>query len=139
MRWNLALNRSGTAAIEFALVFPLFVLVFFGLAAYGVYFGASHSIQQIAADAARTAVAGLDTAERQRLVSDFVESRAAGYVFVDPTRMSVETRDAGAGEPRLIVTVRYDVRDLPIWGLLGDVPLPSLIIVRSSTIRMGGY
>ena len=139
MRWNLALNTSGTAAVEFALVFPLFVLVFFGLAAYGVYFGASHSIQQIAADAARTAVAGLDLSERRNLVSDFVDRHAAGYVFVDPARMSVETSDATAGEPRLTVTVRYAVRDLPIWGMLGDVPLPGLIIVHSSTVRMGGY
>jgi Flp pilus assembly protein TadG len=139
MRWNLVAHRSGTAAIEFALVFPLFVMIFFGLAAYGVYFGASHSIQQIAADAARTAVAGLDTAERQRLVSDFIERHAAGYLFIDSARMSVETRDAAAGEPRLVVTVRYDARDLPIWGMLGDVPLPSLLIVRSSTVRMGGY
>lgn len=136
---NLAANKSGVAAVEFALVFPLFVLVFLGLAAYGFYFGASHSVQQIAADAARVAVAGLDAVERRRLVADFVGHNAQRYVFVDPARLSFDTQDAGAGDPRLIVTVRYDARDLPIWTLLERVPLPALVITHSSTVRMGGH
>ena len=32
---------------------PLFILLLLGMVAYGIYFGASHSVQQIAADAAR--------------------------------------------------------------------------------------
>ncbi|GLS32839.1 TadE-like protein [Mesorhizobium albiziae] len=60
-------NTSATAAIEFALLFPIFILLFLGMIAYGIYFGASHSVQQIAADAARVAIAGLDETERQTL------------------------------------------------------------------------
>ena len=48
-------NDDGTSAIEFALLAPLFILFLLGMVAYGIYFGASHSVQQIAADAARTA------------------------------------------------------------------------------------
>ncbi|TIM19494.1 MAG: pilus assembly protein, partial [Mesorhizobium sp.] len=48
-------EQSGTSAIEFALLAPIFILLLLGMVAYGIYFGASHSVQQIAADAARTA------------------------------------------------------------------------------------
>ncbi|MBL8581266.1 MAG: pilus assembly protein, partial [Rhizobiaceae bacterium] len=56
---------KATSAVEFAIIAPVFILVLFGLIAYGIYFGASHSVQQLAADAARTAVAGLNAEERE--------------------------------------------------------------------------
>ena len=52
-------DRSATSAIEFAILSPLFIFFVMGMVAYGIYFGAAHSVQQIAADAARTAIAGL--------------------------------------------------------------------------------
>jgi Flp pilus assembly protein TadG len=48
---------------------PLFILLLLGMVAYGIYFGASHSVQQIAADGARTAIAGLNQTERQALTT----------------------------------------------------------------------
>ena len=48
-----------------------------GMLAYGIYFGAAHSLQQLTADAARTAVAGLSDSERQQLVSNFINANAA--------------------------------------------------------------
>ncbi|RVD33089.1 pilus assembly protein, partial [Mesorhizobium sp. M4A.F.Ca.ET.020.02.1.1] len=53
-------DAVGTTAVEFAMLAPLFILLLLGMVAYGIYFGASHSVQQIAADAARTAIAGLN-------------------------------------------------------------------------------
>ena len=53
---NLRLDQAGTAVIEFAIVAPIFVLLVMGMVAYGIYFGASHSIAQISADAARVAL-----------------------------------------------------------------------------------
>ena len=46
---------------------PIFVLLLPGMVAYGIYFGASHSVKQIAADAARTAIAGLNQTEAANL------------------------------------------------------------------------
>jgi len=45
-------DAAGTSAVEFAMLAPIFVLLLPGMVAYGIYFGASHSVQQIAADAA---------------------------------------------------------------------------------------
>lgn len=130
--------RRAAAAIEFAILSPLFILLMLGMVAYGIYFGASHSVQQIAADTARTALAGLDQSERRTLATRYVERHAGGYPFVDPRRLTLEIPDEEASGTQFTVKVRYDARDLPIWSLLSGLPLPDMTIVRNSTIRVGG-
>lgn len=131
-------DTTATSAIEFAMLAPIFILFLLGMVAYGIYFGASHSVQQIAADAARTAIAGLDTSERKRLVANFVAANAATYPFVALDRLTVEANDSLADGSQFVVSVQYDARELPIWNLLADLPLPEVTIARRSTIRMGG-
>lgn len=130
--------RSGTSAIEFAIIAPVFILLVFGMIAYGIYFGAMHSVQQIAADAARTAIAGLDETERKTLAQRFIDLNANGYVFIDGSKLAVSVKDSEADAEQFVVTLRYDAAQLPIWNLLPIVPLPEKTIVRSSTIRVGG-
>lgn len=117
---------------------PLFILLLLGMVAYGIYFGASHSVQQIAADAARTAIPGLDQQERQSLVDGFVHRNARGYPFIDPQGLTVSAQDSSADASQFVVSVRYNARNLPIWNLLADLPLPATVIARQSTIRIGG-
>lgn len=131
-------EASATSAVEFALLSPLFVLLLMGMSAYGIYFGASHSVQQIAADAARTALAGLDKDERQTLVTNFVSKNAAGYPFIDPARLTVEASDNTADGSQFVVALSYDARNLPIWNLFDGLPLPDMTIAKRTTIRIGG-
>ncbi len=131
-------DRSGTSAIEFALLAPIFILFLLGMIAYGIYFGASHSIQQIAADAARTAIAGLNETERRTLVSDYIRVNAGGYPFVDPQKLVMDARDSTADGSQFVVSLSYDASALPIWNLLGELPLPGRTISRRSVIRVGG-
>lgn len=130
--------RRATSAVEFALLAPLFIFLLLGMVAYGIYFGASHSLQQISADAARTAVAGLDATERQTLVSQFIAANAAGYPFIDALKLTVAADDSTADANQFVVSVTYDARDLPIWNLFRTLPLPDTTISRRSTIRIGG-
>ena len=129
---------AGTSAVEFAIVSPLLIMLLFGMVAYGIYLGASHSIQQIAADAARTAVAGLNAGERVSLAENYIDRNAGTYPFVDPSKLTLDIRDNPADADEFIVAVRYDARDLPIWNLLPDLPMPGMTIRHSSTIRVGG-
>ncbi len=131
-------DRRGTAAVEFAILAPVFLLIMLGMIAYGIYFGASHSLEQIAADAARTAVAGASDAERQALVAQFIAKSAGGYPLIQPKSLTVEVRDSKADSTQFVVTIRYDAGGLPIWSLFENLPLPGKIITRSSTIRAGG-
>ena len=129
---------SATAAVEFAILSPLFLTLLLGIMAYGIYFGASHSLQQIAADAARTAVAGLDDTERRKLATDFISRNAGGYPFVDPKKLTVDVHGDVRDPNRFEVNLRYDARDLPIFNLFSTIPMPNTTIARNSTIRIGG-
>lgn len=131
-------DQSGTSAIEFAIVAPVFILLVFGMIAYGIYFGALHSVQQMAADAARTAIAGLDENERKTLAQRYIDLNADGYVFIDRKKLVVEVKDSDKDSEQFVVSLRYDASQLPIWNLLPMLPLPEKTISRSSTIRVGG-
>ncbi|WP_175624714.1 MULTISPECIES: TadE/TadG family type IV pilus assembly protein [Oxalobacteraceae] len=49
-------KQKGAAAIEFAFVFPVFFLVFYGIITYGIIFLAQQSITLAAAEGARAAL-----------------------------------------------------------------------------------
>lgn len=130
--------NSGATAVEFAMLAPVYILLLLGITAYGIYFGASHSMQQLSADAARAAVAGLDTDERRMLAESFIAHNAAGYLFIDPARLNVNVGDSPADPNQFNVVISYDAANLPIWGLFDRISMPDQIIQRRSTIRMGG-
>ena len=137
-RHSLCRDTNGSTAVEFALLVPLYLLLILGLTAYAIYFGAAHSVQQLSADAARTAIAGLDGRERQDLARRFIAGNANGYLFIDVTKLTVEVGDSSTDPSQFDVTLRYDATDLPIWALWDNLPMPNRIIQRRATIRMGG-
>jgi len=128
---------AGASAVEFALLAPVYLLLILGGLAYALYFGAAHSVQQLAADAARVAVSGLDTAERTLLVERYVARHAARYVLIDPEHLRVSAAPSPDDPDHFIVALRYDASDLPIWNL--DLPLPAnREIAFTSVVRNGG-
>ena len=132
-----AAARSGSTAVEFALLSPLYLLLLMGMTAYGIYFGAAHSVQQISADAARAALAGVSPAERRDLATTFINRHADGYPFIEASNLSVSL-DMQPEATQFQVVISYDASKLPIWGLFGGLSMPSQIIQRRSTIRIGG-
>lgn len=130
-------NRSGASAVEFALVSPLLIMVLLTFLAFGIYLTAANSIQQIAADAARTAVAGLDAKERSTLANNFIRKSSLNYFMIDKTKLTVNVQDDAGNPDQFTVSIEYDARNLPIWSLYTFV-LPDTQIRRFSTIRIGG-
>jgi len=130
-------NESGAAAIEFALVAPVFLMIIFTLIAYGIYLSAAHAVQQIAADAARTAVAGLSENERRILAEDFIARSSKSYSFISASDMQVFVADDPGNSNQFTVTITYDSSELPIWKLF-SFALPDEVIRRGATIRLGG-
>lgn len=138
LRRQLLQHQGGTAVIEFAILTPVYLLMLTGMLAYGVYFGAAHALQQLAADAARTAIAGIDQTERDQLVSDFITRNAAAYMLIDPTRLQHEIGDHPSDANQYVVRLTYDATALPIWNLYPPLPLPSTTMAYGATIRRGG-
>ncbi len=129
--------ERGTAALEFAIIFPVFILVLMTLIAYGIYLSAAHSVQQIAANAARTAIAGVTPAEREQLVNTYITTSTLNDAILNPAKFTVTVQPDPANANQFTVKLSYDAQDLPIWNLY-SFAMPSKTIVRTATIRMGG-
>ncbi|RFZ89223.1 pilus assembly protein [Shinella sp. WSJ-2] len=134
---RLSKDRAGTSALEFAIIAPLFFLVLFTLIAYGIYLSVTHSVQQIAADAARTAVAGLNANERVTLVNHYLDASRFNYSFLNRQKMNVQVADDPGNPDQFTVTISYDSSDLPIWKMF-TFALPQEKIERYATVRVGG-
>lgn len=132
-------DESGASAVEFAIVAPVFLMLVLGIFAYGMYFGAAHGAQQLAADAARASVAGLTVAERSSISVNYVKANASQYPLIDPSRLSVQAGSADGNGDMFRVVVTYDATALPIWGFESLLPLPQSTITRTSVIRRGGF
>jgi Flp pilus assembly protein TadG len=131
-------NQSGASAVEFALVAPVFLLLLFGMVAYAIYFGAAHSVQQLAADAARTAIAGMDENERKDMVSRFISTNSSSYTFIDGRKVTFTLGDSTKDVNQFALLVSYDASSLPIWNIFPGVVMPSSTITRKMEIRIGG-
>jgi Flp pilus assembly protein TadG len=137
MRGTLASDTQGSSAIEFAILAPIFFLVVFSMIGYGIYLSAAHAVQQLTADAARTAIAGLSATERQRLASDYIAKATGEHAFLEPDKMAVSVNDDPANSEQFTVSISYDASNLPIWSLYAFA-MPSTQIERFATIRIGG-
>src|SRR5690554_6850857 len=128
-------DAGGASAVEFALLMPVFLLLVLGALAYGIYFGAAHSVQQLAADAARVAVAGINDCERSALARTYIEDNAASYVLIERDRLSVSAAQSPRDPAQFLVELAYDASALPVWNIYPPVPMPGKTIRYVSTIR----
>jgi Flp pilus assembly protein TadG len=129
-------DRRGSTAIEFAVISPVLILMLLGILVYGGYFMLSHSLQQMANDAARASVAGLTDPERSALAQTAVSNDVQTYSYLKPQLLSVNYTDQNQV---LTVTLTYNASGSPFWALNGLVPMPSSTLIRSASVQIGGY
>ena len=131
-----SLGREGAAAIEFAILAPVLLLLLCGIVVYGGYFMLSHSLQQLANDSARAALAGLSDTERKQLAATCLTSELPTYGFLNPNLIQLAYADQ---TQVMTVSIAYDASSSPFWALNGLVPMPSAAIVRSASVQLGGF
>lgn len=131
-------DQRGTSAVEFAFVLPLFLTLLFGIVIFGSYLGTVHSVQQIAAEAARAAIAGLSDSERAALARQAVDKLAPSYFLLDIQRLAIEAAQTDAAGT-FAIRLRYDASGSFIYALTPFLPMPSPEIVRAAAIQRGGY
>lgn len=83
-------RNTGAAAIEFALVFPLFFVIFYAIITYGLIFVAQQSITLAAAEGARAALrsAASDAVRGENATNAAIGTGSAAY-WLTP-RLTVE-------------------------------------------------
>lgn len=131
--------QGGAIAVEFAIIAPVFLMMVFGIIMYGSYLAVIHGVQQLAAEAARSSVAGLSESERSSLANSYIIGNVNSYPLINPARLTVNAATSGSDANVFIVSVNYDASGMFIYSLPTFVPAPSSTIVRSAAIPRGGY
>ncbi len=129
-------RRKGVAAIEFAIVAPLLILLLASMVVWGGWLWLAHGVQSLASESARAALGGLDKSERELLARAFVDREGEVVVGLPSERAAV----AVTSDPEAIrVDVQYDVSGHPLMMLARLTPAPPSVIARSAVVRTGGY
>ena len=130
--------RRAATAVEFALILPVFLTLVFGIVVFGVYLTMVHGVQQLAAEAARSSIAGMTDTERNSLATSYVTANASTYPLLIASKLSVNAAPSAGDANVYIVTVNYNASGMFIYAL-PFVPAPSSTIVRSAAIPYGGF
>lgn len=130
--------RRASSAVEFAMVLPIFLTVVFGIVVFGSYLAVIHGVQQLAAEAARSSVAGMSEAERGTIAANYVSANAGTYPLIDASHLTVSAATSSGNSNIFVVTVRYDASSMFIYSL-PFVPMPPSAIARSAAIPYGGF
>lgn len=128
-------STSGSAAVEFAIVGPVLLLMLMGIFTYGGYFLTAQTVQQFANDAARAAIAGLDDEERLAIAERTLRAALATQSHMRGELANVTMQRTGEV---LAVNVTYDASEEIYWAVQTLVPTPSPVIRRTAAIRLGG-
>lgn len=129
-------DRRGASAVEFALVAPFLLLLVAAVLAYGSIFATSLSLQQIAAEAARATIGGLNDTERQTLATTKLAAIADKYPMLDASKVKF-VFDQGAGSNLSRLTLTYDMTQHPAYALDKLLPLPPSPLSYSMIITDG--
>lgn len=135
---RLLLCRRGASAVEFAMLLPVFLALVFGIVIFGSYLAVVHGLQQLAAEAARSSIAGMNASERSSLASSYVTTNVGTYPLISANNVSVSAAPSGSDPNVFVVTVTYNASGMFIYSL-PFVPAPSSTIVRSAAIPFGGF
>lgn len=131
---HLLADDAGAVLVEVALSFPILIILLLGILSYGSWLMAAHTVQQAANEAARAALAGISSSERQLLADESLRHSIDSATFIDPALVSLSASQSGAFYS---VAVSYDAARSRIFAI-SPVPLPATIIRRTAVVKLGG-
>lgn len=132
-------HRGAASAVEFALIAPCFLALVFGIIVFGCVLGIHHGVQQLAAEAARAAVAGLSDRECDEIARSYVAKNVGAYPFLDPSKLTVSTATTAGPASGFSVSLSYDLSSSFVFGLARLVPTPATTVLRSAVVQRGGF
>ena len=141
--WKRLRSERGVAALEFAIVCQLLLLLLYGMVMYGFVFLVDHSITQAAAEGARYALSEPSGTSDAQIASD-AASYAQNHIPFSEAKTygvasgSVDWCDSSHTVKCVTVTITYDNRAHPVIpGFIGMQYLTPGSISASSTVELG--
>jgi len=132
-------SERGAAALEFAIVAQLLILLLYGLITYGFVFALDHDISRAAAEAARHAISEPTTASDATIIADAIQDAKDRMAFqMAKTNAVVTAAINPCGSLRCItVDIAYPWRDHPlIPGFVGMQYLSPSQISAEATVEL---
>ncbi|TNM41116.1 pilus assembly protein [Nocardioides albidus] len=138
-------DQRGAAAVEFALVAPLLIMLVFGIIGYGMMLSFRQTLSQAATEGARAAAVQLDGSKRDESATAALDD-ALGALEVGGTTLAcgeahvtceVDPPVSCGPAQCVTVTVSYPYRDHPVVPTLPflDQTLPETL-TYSATVRV---
>lgn len=120
-------GNRGQAVVEFALVFPLFILIFIGIVEFGLFFWTAHVIQNAGREGARQAVVLTNLEENDSRVADRVNLVLPVSGLLSSVSITNTVPDCTAeGQVTVTVTGTYNFVFLNVIGLSTlDINIPT--------------
>jgi Flp pilus assembly protein TadG len=127
--------NDGTAAVEFAIIAPIFFTMVIGVIVYGLYFTVWIAVTQIASEAARAGLAGLTTAEQTSIATTRFNTGLASYApMLSASKAALTFPTASAGT--FAVAVSYDFSSFG-FSVITLLPLPAAKPSITITVSTG--
>ena len=130
--------RSGSSAVEFALVAPMLLLLFAGIAMFGICLGAAHNLRQITAEAARASVAGITDTERATLARNTVARSLSTGTLFRPGSLAVQVGADPNDATVYTVTVTADISTRGVNAFARLLPMLPTLLRSTISVRKGG-
>ncbi len=96
-------DRQGSAAVEFGLVAPMFILIIVGITEIGTTLFVGALMEGAVRDASRYGITGQDGASRAQIIRDIIEDRTIGLVDINVAQISTQVYESfeavGSQEP----------------------------------------
>lgn len=128
----------GASAIEFALILPVLLLIVMNIFTCAIYLGAAHNLRQLAAEAARASIAGINDAERTALALQSVKAGLASGSLIRPGSIDTAITDDPADPQLYRVTLTFDARSLGLASVPGIALVAPAVLTSSFSVRRGG-
>lgn len=133
-------SQDGAVVIEFAIVFVLFATLLAGLIQYGTIFAVQQSLSHAAAEATRSGVDVVGTADAEARAQQVLDDQLkwldpAGVASTVQADVPCDPAIYPAGTNCLEVEVTYDWEDHAIVPMLVAVAVPDTLRSRAVIIR----
>jgi hypothetical protein len=128
---NQKIGQNGAAAVEFAIVMPMLVLLAFGIIEFGLMFYNKQILTNASREAARAAITGVTVSEVKQIVLNYCNGKLLN--LEGPINLSVADIDVpplNGSDMSVAVSFDYNFLFSQVIGIINPITVSGRTIMR---------